>query len=161
MSGRAKPDLTAFQLRAENLVSPEDKKKAKEFFRKYLRNPASQREHFQILTKDKNVKHVLVGVDLLTGDDIGEPVSDAIRGTLDGHIWLSRDLANKRIWPAVDLSQSGTRKEELLLSQDAAEKTYRIRRVLSDLPPEAQMTTLLQALGRFETNEQFLQNLPI
>ena len=96
-----------------------------------------------------------------TGSRADEFIFQEFKGTGNMELMLSRELANKRIWPAVDLSQSGTRKEELLLSPDALEKTNRIRRVLSSLEPEAQMETLLQALQRFDNNDNFLANLPI
>ncbi len=96
-----------------------------------------------------------------TGSRADEFIFQEFKGTGNMELLLSRELANRRIWPAADLSQSGTRKEELLLSPDALEKTNRIRRVLSSLEPEAQMETLLQALQRFDNNENFLANLPI
>ena len=91
-----------------------------------------------------------------TGSRADDFIFQEFKGTGNMELVLSRELANLRIWPAIDLLQSGTRKEELLLSDEAAQKTYRLRRVLSSLEPVAQMQTLLQALKRFETNEQFL-----
>jgi transcription termination factor Rho len=96
-----------------------------------------------------------------TGSRADEFIFQEFKGTGNMELVLSRELANLRIWPAVDLSQSGTRKEELLLSDEAVQKTYRLRRVLSSLEPVAQMQTLLQALQRFETNEQFLREAMI
>jgi len=96
-----------------------------------------------------------------TGSRADEFIFQEFKGTGNMELVLSRELANLRIWPAVDLSQSGTRKEELLLGDEAVQKTYRLRRVLSSLEPVAQMQTLLQALQRFETNEQFLRETTI
>jgi transcription termination factor Rho len=74
-------------------------------------------------------------------------------------IMLSRDMANIRLWPAIDLQVSGTRKEELLLGKEATEKIYRIRRQLASLPAIPAMESLLQQLGRFKSNEAFLNSL--
>jgi transcription termination factor Rho len=72
---------------------------------------------------------------------------------------LSRELANLRIFPAMNLSESGTRKEEMLLGPETYEKMVRIRRRLLNLPPPKQMETMLQDMGKFPSNEVFLKNL--
>ena len=96
-----------------------------------------------------------------TGSRADDFIFQEFKGTGNMELVLSRELANRRIWPAADLVQSGTRKEEMLLGPEVLEKVYRIRRVLSSLDPPAQMETLLQALGRFESNAEFLTHLPI
>jgi len=72
---------------------------------------------------------------------------------------LNRDLANLRIWPAMDLRQSGTRKEEKLLPRETLEKVYLLRRQLDDLPIPKQMTTLLERMQRFDSMAAFLASL--
>ena len=72
-------------------------------------------------------------------------------------IVLSRDVANKRIWPAIDLNLSGTRKEERLLTPQALEVSYNIRRNLSNQDPCRAMEVLLDSMKRFPTNAEFVQ----
>ena len=71
-------------------------------------------------------------------------------------IMLSRELADRRLWPAIDLNQSGTRKEERLLSPEALEVSHKIRRTLMDRGPMRSMETLLEALERHPTNAEFV-----
>ena len=72
---------------------------------------------------------------------------------------LDRDVANLRIWPAMDLKQSGTRKEEKLLTADALQKVYLLRRQLDDLPPAKQMLELLAHMQKYPSLAAFLANL--
>jgi transcription termination factor Rho len=74
---------------------------------------------------------------------------------------LSRDLANLRIWPAMNLAQSGTRKEELLLGPEACGKLARLRRRLMNMQPTRQMETLLDELSKQTSNSEFLANLAL
>jgi transcription termination factor Rho len=69
---------------------------------------------------------------------------------------LSRKLAERRIWPAIDLPASGTRKEELLLAPDTVRKIALLRRDLVSRDPVSAMEALLKAMQRFPTNAQFL-----
>jgi len=69
---------------------------------------------------------------------------------------LSRQLANKRIFPAINLQLSGTRKEELLLSEDTLKKVWILRRMLSGMTEEEGLTLILKKLQETETNEDFL-----
>ncbi len=91
-----------------------------------------------------------------TGSRMDDVIFNEFKGTGNMEIMLSRDLANLRIWPAIDLNQSGTRKEELLLSPQALEESYRIRRSLAGRPPAQAMEQLLEALGKHPDNQAFL-----
>jgi transcription termination factor Rho len=71
---------------------------------------------------------------------------------------LSRQLAERRIFPAIDVGASGTRKEEKLFSAKEIEKVRRLRGALASLKPVEAMERLLKKLGEFETNEEFLQS---
>ncbi len=94
-----------------------------------------------------------------TGSRADDFIFQEFKGTGNMELVLNRDLANLRIWPAMDLQQSGTRKEEKLLSPDALQKAYLLRRQLSDLPPGKQMLTLLERMKKHDTMESFLASL--
>jgi len=115
----------AMRLNYLDLVSPEDKKKAKEFFRNYLRNPASQREHFQILTKDKDIKHVLVGVDLLSGDE-GQALLSIQDVTeekyLQHQLQRTKEFFENLINSSVDAILASDMKGNILIFNQGAEK---------------------------------------
>jgi transcription termination factor Rho len=68
-------------------------------------------------------------------------------------------LVDKRVWPAIDINRSGTRKEELLLTSDEVERMRILRRVLADMPPVEAMELLLNKLKKSKTNHDFLANL--
>jgi transcription termination factor Rho len=94
-----------------------------------------------------------------TGSRADEFIFQEFKGTGNMELVLNRELANLRIWPAMDLHQSGTRKEEKLLPPDTLQKVYLLRRQLNDLPPAKQMTTLLERMQKFPTMEAFLGSL--
>ena len=94
-----------------------------------------------------------------TGSRMDEVIFNEFKGTGNMEIVLSRDLANKRIWPAIDLQQSGTRKEELLLDPDALNKSHAIRRQLIGGPPDKSMPALIAALEKHPSNRDFLASL--
>jgi transcription termination factor Rho len=72
---------------------------------------------------------------------------------------LNRDMANQRIWPAINLQESGTRKEEKLLAADALKKIYNLRRHLHDQPPTKQMLALLERMDKYNDLPSFLESL--
>jgi transcription termination factor Rho len=94
-----------------------------------------------------------------TGSRMDEVIFNEFKGTGNMEIMLSREMANRRLWPAIDLNSSGTRKEELLLSPAWLNASHRIRRSLLDQEPVRAMEMLLDQLGRYPTNEAFVQAL--
>ncbi len=94
-----------------------------------------------------------------TGSRMDELIFNEFKGTGNMEIMLSREMANLRIWPAMDLNLSGTRKEELLLGREVVEKVYRIRRQTSPMPPPKAMGFLLDSLSKYPDNKTFLQNI--
>lgn len=79
---------------------------------------------------------------LVEGDDMNEPIADAVRGILDGHIVLSRDLASKGHYPAIDILQSVSRLMTEIVDQEALELAYRARTVLADYREAEDLITI-------------------
>ena len=88
-----------------------------------------------------------------------ELIFNEFKGTGNMEIMLTRELANLRIWPALNLNQSGTRKEELLLGHKIVEKIARIRRQISTQPPTKAMQILLDSLSKYKSNPEFLESI--
>jgi transcription termination factor Rho len=93
-----------------------------------------------------------------TGSRMDQVIFNEFKGTGNMEMMLSREMANRRLWPAIDLDQSGTRKEELLLSPQALEVSYAIRRRFLGRGPVQAMEQLLNAMGRHSTNDEFVKN---
>jgi transcription termination factor Rho len=70
---------------------------------------------------------------------------------------LDRKLADRRVWPSIDISQSGTRREELLLDPERLHAVTMLRRTLTDMHHVDAMEQLTKQLGRFKTNDEFIQ----
>jgi transcription termination factor Rho len=102
----------------------------------------------------------IVGTALIdTGSRADEFIFQEFKGTGNMEVVLSRDLADRRIWPAIDLTLSGTRKEELLLDKSHLERVYRLRRAIAGRKPTEVMELLLAQLTRHKTNREFLASL--
>jgi len=86
-------------------------------------------------------------------DDI---IFEEFKGTGNAELRLTRDLADRRIYPAVDIAASGTRREELLADAKTVEAKQKLRRALVGLPPEQAMQSLLQQMKRAKTNAELL-----
>ena len=89
-------------------------------------------------------------------DDI---IFEEFKGTGNAELRLTRALADRRIYPAVDIAASGTRREELLADAKTVEAKQKLRRALVDLPPEQAMQSLLQQMKRAKTNAELLAAL--
>jgi transcription termination factor Rho len=93
-----------------------------------------------------------------TGSRMDEVIFEEFKGTGNMEIVLSRQLAERRIFPAIDIGATGTRKEEKLFSAKEIEKVRRLRGALASLKPVEAMERLLKKLSEFETNDEFLQS---
>ncbi len=93
-----------------------------------------------------------------TGSRMDEVIFNEFKGTGNMEIMLSRDMANRRIWPAMDLDRSGTRKEELLLTPEALEVSYQIRRSFVGRDPSRTMEAVLEAMEKHPDNAKFIAN---
>ena len=92
-----------------------------------------------------------------TGSRMDDVIFNEFQGTGNMEIVLCRELANKRIWPAINLERSGTRKEELLLDEATLETSFAIRRSFSGKSPEREMEMLLAKLGKTPNNHVFVK----
>ena len=96
-----------------------------------------------------------------TGSRMDEVIFEEFKGTGNMEIVLDRGLADKRIYPAIDIDKSGTRKEDLLLDPMELEKTWGMRRILSDAGPESAMKSVLNSLKKTKSNPEFLLALDL
>ena len=94
-----------------------------------------------------------------TGSRMDEAIFQEFKGTGNMELVLSRDLADRRIWPAIDVGKSGTRREEKILSEDVLEGATMLRRSLISLSSVEAMEQLSKTLQRFPTNTEFLQRI--
>ena len=92
-----------------------------------------------------------------TGSRMDDIIFEEFKGTGNMEIHLDRRLANRRIFPAIDILNSGTRKEEMLLEESVLKKSFLLRKNLTD---ENSIEELIRLLGHSKTNEEFL-NSPI
>jgi transcription termination factor Rho len=96
-----------------------------------------------------------------TGSKMDEVIFEEFKATGNMELHLDRRLVDKRIWPALDISRSGTRREELLLDPKELELVYRLRRVLSDMNTTEGVELLKSRLGKCRTNAEFLMTMNI
>jgi len=94
-----------------------------------------------------------------TGSRMDEVIFEEFKGTGNMELALDRRLVEKRIWPAVDVNKSGTRKEELLLDPEELKRIWVLRRVLNDMNPVEAMELLTSRLKRTKTNAEFLMSM--
>jgi transcription termination factor Rho len=91
-----------------------------------------------------------------TGSRMDEVIFEEFKGTGNMELKLDRKLADRRIFPAVDIDSSGTRKEEILMSPDELKIIWTLRRVLHALDPQQAIELLLNKLRETKTNFEFL-----
>ena len=94
-----------------------------------------------------------------TGSRMDDVIFEEFKGTGNMEVHLDRRLADKRLFPAIDISQSGTRKEELLVDRDRLNKMWILRKVLSPLGTMEAMEFLMDKIGGTKTNQDFLQSM--
>ena len=91
-----------------------------------------------------------------TGSKMDDIIFEEFKGTGNSELHLDRRLVEKRVWPAIDIAASGTRKEELLMDPKEYQLVCRLRKVLSDMNPVEAMEVLKNRLGKAKTNAEFL-----
>ena len=102
----------------------------------------------------------IIGTALVdTGSRMDDLIYEEFKGTGNMELHLDRRLADRRIFPAIDVVRSGTRSEELLFKEDELKKVVTMRRMLDMLGPDEATAILIERLGKTETNEEFLSSL--
>jgi transcription termination factor Rho len=102
----------------------------------------------------------VIGTALIdTGSRMDEVIFQEFKGTGNMELVLDRRLADRRVYPALDIAQSGTRKEERILPPDVYQQVTLLRRTLMDLKPGEALESLVQQLGRHESNADFLAKI--
>jgi transcription termination factor Rho len=94
-----------------------------------------------------------------TGSRMDDVIFEEFKGTGNMEIHLDRKLMDKRVFPAVDITKSGTRKEELLLTREELNRVWVLRKVLNPLSPVESMELLLDKLSRTKSNGDFLSSM--
>ena len=94
-----------------------------------------------------------------TGSRMDEVIFEEFKGTGNMELLLDRTISDNRIFPAIDLNRSGTRKEELLLNETELNRVYLLRNFLADMPPEEAIEFLIARMARTETNQEFLDSM--
>jgi transcription termination factor Rho len=102
----------------------------------------------------------IIGTALIdTGSRMDQVIFEEFKGTGNSELVLTRELAERRIYPAIDLNASATRREERLLSPDALEATRSLRHWLAQLPPADAMKELLELMKRTRTNDELVSQI--
>lgn len=94
-----------------------------------------------------------------TGSRMDEVIFEEFKGTGNMEIQLDRNLFQRRIYPAIDVKKSNTRKEELLIPADELNRIWVLRKVLNELNPSEAMELLVDRLGKTKSNAEFLKNM--
>jgi transcription termination factor Rho len=109
----------------------------------------------------RNIEHggsitILATALIETGSRADEVIFEEFKGTGNMELRLRRELADKRIFPAVDVDASSTRKEELLMTPDELKIVWQLRRVLHALEPQQALEVLMERMGKTKSNAEFL-----
>ena len=94
-----------------------------------------------------------------TGSRMDDVIFEEFKGTGNCEIILERKLVDKRVFPAIDINRSGTRKEELLMPKEELNRVWVLRKILNQLSPVEAMELLLDKLSKTKTNQDFLNSM--
>ncbi len=95
-----------------------------------------------------------------TGSKMDEVIFEEFKGTGNMELHLDRRLVDKRVYPAINIEASGTRKEELLLHRDELPRVWTLRKAMTGVPPVEAMEVLISKLKKMSTNAEFLMSMP-
>jgi transcription termination factor Rho len=112
----------------------------------------------------RNIEHggsltILATALIDTGSRMDDVIFEEFKGTGNMEINLDRKLADRRVFPAMDIHRSGTRKEELLLERKELERTWVLRKVLMEMGPVEAMELLRDKLAKTKSNKEFLSSM--
>ena len=110
-------------------------------------------------TEEKGSLTIIATALIETGSKMDEVIFEEFKGTGNMELQLDRRIANKRIYPAVDVVASSTRREDLLLSREVMQRTWVLRKYLSDMTPVEAMEFLDKQMTLTRTNEEFLATM--
>lgn len=110
-------------------------------------------------TEEKGSLTIIATALIDTCSKMDEVIFEEFKGTGNMELQLDRKLANKRVYPAVDVIASGTRREDLLLPREVMNRTWVLRKYLSDMTPVEAMEFLQKQMGLTDTNEEFLATM--
>ena len=110
-------------------------------------------------TEEKGSLTIIATALIDTGSKMDEVIFEEFKGTGNMELQLDRKLANKRVYPAVDVIASGTRREDLLLPREVMNRTWVLRKYLSDMTPVEAMEFLQKQMGQTDDNEEFLATM--
>ncbi|HEX6059418.1 MAG TPA: transcription termination factor Rho, partial [Gemmatimonadaceae bacterium] len=94
-----------------------------------------------------------------TGSRMDEVIFEEFKGTGNMELVLDRKIADRRVFPAIDINKSGTRKEELLLAPEEANRVYLLRNFLGDMPETEAIEFLIKRMERTKTNKEFFETM--
>jgi transcription termination factor Rho len=94
-----------------------------------------------------------------TGSKMDDVIYEEFKGTGNTELHLDRRMVEKRIWPAIDVNRSGTRREELLMTEEELRRVWILRRVLNDMNPVEAMELLVNRMRRTKSNDEFLMSM--
>ena len=94
-----------------------------------------------------------------TGSKMDDVIFEEFKGTGNSEIQLDRTLANRRIFPAVNILLSGTRRDDLLYSREQSQRMWILRKLLADMNPTEAMNFMLQLMDEYKTNQDLLDNM--
>jgi len=94
-----------------------------------------------------------------TGSKMDDVIFEEFKGTGNTELHLDRRMVEKRVWPAIDVNKSGTRREELLMSEEELRRVWILRRVINDMNPVEAMELLINRMRRTKTNDEFLMSM--
>jgi transcription termination factor Rho len=94
-----------------------------------------------------------------TGSRMDEVIFEEFKGTGNMELVLDRQIAERRVYPAININKSGTRKEELLLTQEELNRVYLLRNFLGDMPETDAIDFLLKQMNKSKNNQEFFKQM--
>ena len=112
-------------------------------------------------TEDAGSLTILGTALIETGSRMDDVIFEEFKGTGNMEVHLSRNLSEKRIFPAIDINKSGTRREELLINKEDLNIIYKLRRAISSMPTSDMTERILEIMTKTDNNKEFLEKIKI